>query len=272
MYKEIKLKKQLKILITSTFAIYTFNVQANLLSNSGFESGLTDWQVPGNAGTRTVDPLAYEGVRYVYGATTATFTIWQGIDLLSMGYSSSAIDAGSLSVVFGGWQSGYTSDDTGQIIIRLLDANNNEIGVSSLASFTSSREWVEQSGTTDLLPGTRSIRYEFTGTRNFGSNNDAYLDAANLEVVPVSASTDSDGDQIPDSIEDSNDNGIVDPGETDPLDYDTDDDGLSDGYEINISGTDPTSVTILTEPGDMNGDGALNAGDLILIQKKILGN
>ena len=252
--------------------MYSFNVHANLLSNSGFESGKTGWQNSSNAIIRAADPLAYEGVNYISGGTTESYIIWQEINLLNAGISSSAIDAGSLRIVFGGAQSGWNSNDIGQIIIRLFDENNSEIGVSTLAPFTSSKQWIVQSDTTDLLPGTRSVRYEFTGTKIFGGNNDAYLDAANLEVVPVSASTDSDGDQIPDSIEDSNDNGIVDPGETDPLDYDTDDDGLSDGYEINISGTDPTSVTILTEPGDMNGDGALNAGDLILIQKKILGN
>jgi hypothetical protein len=42
---------------------------------------------------------------------------------------------------------------------------------------------------------------------------------------------DSDGDGLPDSVEDKNGNGIVDPGETDPFDADTDDDGIIDGIE-----------------------------------------
>ena len=44
---------------------------------------------------------------------------------------------------------------------------------------------------------------------------------------------DTDKDSLSDIQEDSNDNGIVDAGETDPLDQDTDDDGLSDGEEVN---------------------------------------
>ena len=44
---------------------------------------------------------------------------------------------------------------------------------------------------------------------------------------------DTDQDGLPDFQEDTNDNGIVDAGETDPLDQDTDDDGLSDGEEVN---------------------------------------
>ncbi|MGA1819435.1 MAG: Ig-like domain-containing protein [Thermoplasmatota archaeon] len=53
---------------------------------------------------------------------------------------------------------------------------------------------------------------------------------------------DSDEDGIPDIEEDVNGNGIVDQGETDPLDPDTDGDGLLDGIEIDTSdgnSTDP---------------------------------
>jgi hypothetical protein len=53
---------------------------------------------------------------------------------------------------------------------------------------------------------------------------------------------DSDQDGLPDLIEDQNGNHIVDPGETDPFDADTDDDGLSDGDEVNTYGTDPLSL------------------------------
>ncbi|MGD9101136.1 MAG: carbohydrate-binding domain-containing protein, partial [Anaerolineae bacterium] len=42
---------------------------------------------------------------------------------------------------------------------------------------------------------------------------------------------DSDGDGLPDWIEDANHNGVVDEGETDPHNPDTDGDGLSDGDE-----------------------------------------
>jgi hypothetical protein len=42
---------------------------------------------------------------------------------------------------------------------------------------------------------------------------------------------DTDGDGLPNAIEDKNGNGMVDPGETDPANPDTDGDGLSDGIE-----------------------------------------
>jgi len=46
---------------------------------------------------------------------------------------------------------------------------------------------------------------------------------------------DSDDDGIPDGIEDSNRNGIVDAGETDPCSVDTDRDGIQDGTEIGLT-------------------------------------
>ena len=261
------LKKSLNILLSSTFTVFSFNIHANLLSNPGFESGLTDWQSTNNVVIRTGDPLAYEGTNYIFGENTGTFTIWQDIDLINSGVSAAQIDTGNLNILFGGWQSGWNGNDMGQITVRLFDTNNIEIAANSLTAFTSSQQWTEQSGTISLLSGTRFIRYEFTGTKNSGINNDAYLDAATLDVTFI----DRDGDGLFDYAEDINNNGIVDPGETDPLDYDSDDDGLSDGYEVNVSGTDPTSTTTLAQPGDMNADSVLNAGDLLLLQKKILG-
>jgi len=60
---------------------------------------------------------------------------------------------------------------------------------------------------------------------------------------------DSDNDGLMDNIEDPNLNGIVDPGETDPMDDDSDDDGLLDGNEdanrngsVNFNETSPIDV------------------------------
>ena len=49
---------------------------------------------------------------------------------------------------------------------------------------------------------------------------------------------DDDNDGLLDVEEDANTNGSVDPGETDPLDFDSDDDGYGDGIEL-TQGSDP---------------------------------
>ncbi|WP_193388347.1 tandem-95 repeat protein, partial [Anaeromyxobacter sp. PSR-1] len=62
---------------------------------------------------------------------------------------------------------------------------------------------------------------------------------------------DTDGDGIPDGVEDTDHDGTVDPGETDPRDPDTDDDGIPDGVEdtdhdgsVDPGETDPLTATL----------------------------
>lgn len=69
-----------------------------------------------------------------------------------------------------------------------------------------------------------------------------------LGGVCVNPDGDEDGDGLTNAAEDVNRNGVVDSGETDPLNADTDGDGLSDGAEKNTSHTDPLKA-------DTDGDG-----------------
>ena len=111
------------------FTLFTCNVQANLILNSGFETGLTNWQTSGNPGIRTALPLAYEGNNYITGYATPLFSVWQDINILDHGFLTSEIDSGNLNVEFGGWQSGTSSQqDQGQISIHLFDSSMVEIG------------------------------------------------------------------------------------------------------------------------------------------------
>jgi len=188
-----------KLLINISYLLFTitsYNVQANLLSNPGFESDLINWSSTGGASIRTEAPAPHEGKNYIFGKNTELFSVWQDIDLISSGFTADVIDTGNLIVEFGGWQSGFsTQTDSGQISISFFGEAHDEIGKTQLSSFYSNMTWEEQLGVTELLTGTRSIRYEFTGTRDHGSNNDAYLDAAHLHIeaaqqapVPLPAS------------------------------------------------------------------------------------
>ena len=65
--------------------------------------------------------------------------------------------------------------------------------------------------------------------------------------------TDTDGDSLPDAVEDANGNETVDEGETDPLDADTDGGGESDGSE-KTGGRSPFDLTDdLTHDADKDG-------------------
>ncbi len=89
-------------------------------------------------------------------------------------------------------------------------------------------------------------------------NNDPDGDGRVNGVIDASGAIefgdqDDDNDGILDIHEDANFNNIVDPGETDPRNADSDGDGLTDGEEVNTYGTNPLVV-------DSDSDG-LNDGD-----------
>lgn len=78
---------------------------------------------------------------------------------------------------------------------------------------------------------------------------------------------DCDNDGIPDDIEDRNQNGIVDPGETDPCDTDTDNDGISEGqeygdpYNPKDSDNDGKPDAVESQNFDSDGDGIMDYED-----------
>jgi len=75
-------------------------------------------------------------------------------------------------------------------------------------------------------------------------DHDGRMDA--LDTDPTLSDTDADG--LRDGVEDSNQDGVRDPGETNPRLADTDDDDIADGSEVRSFGTDPLNP-------DSDGDG-----------------
>ncbi|MCP4994323.1 MAG: DUF2341 domain-containing protein, partial [Gammaproteobacteria bacterium] len=153
----------------------------NLLQNSGFESGLDNWQTD-NATIRTTNPNPHGATAYLYGGPdTALSYTYQTVDLVTLGYDVTAIDQGKYKVLYGGWQSGYQDQkDIGTIEVKFLDASQSIIATDSLGSFYSNSIWVEKKNELLIPAGTRSIIYGFQAERVEGSNNDGYLDDAYL--------------------------------------------------------------------------------------------
>jgi len=94
------------------------------------------------------------------------------------------------------------------------------------------------------------------------SDGDPSAVGDNVLDIDVQAVADQDGDGLPDFVEDANDNGIVDPGETDPFDDDTDDDGIVDGNEdLNDNGiVDPGETNPAND--DTDGDGVQDGTEI----------
>ncbi len=87
-------------------------------------------------------------------------------------------------------------------------------------------------------------------------DGDGLSDYAEMMLGTDATKRDSDGDTIPDGIEDANVNGVRDPGETNPAMYDTDVGGVNDGWEIQ-NGYDPLNP----DDDDRDLDGVLDDVD-----------
>lgn len=116
------------------------------------------------------------------------------------------------------------------------------------------------------------------------SNGDGYTNLENwlqdysLLVTDPSSLPDLDGDGTPDLIDpDIDGDGLSNDDEalqgTDPVNPDTDGDGYRDGTEVSLS-SDPldiNSTPIIVADGDVNLDGQINAADILLAQRQVLG-
>jgi len=92
-----------------------------------------------------------------------------------------------------------------------------------------------------------------------GDQDSCATGATCLSGVCYNPTEDSDGDGLTNDEEDKDGDGVVDTGETDPNDPDTDDDGFSDGEEVE-KGTDPTDSNSHPQSTteDSDGDGLTN--------------
>ena len=154
--------------------------------------------------------------------------------------------------------------------------------------------WENVSSVHHLLPGARFLQYQFfTNILNAPSNNGVYFDASRVALRQIvdldndllddffekgtctsEFDRDSDDDGLLDGEEDLNRDGVVNNGETDPCNVDTDGDGIQDGTELGVTTpiSDPdgsslyraTEVSVFvpdadsssfTSPTDMDSDG-----------------
>jgi hypothetical protein len=103
-------------------------------------------------------------------------------------------------------------------------------------------------------------------------DSDGLPDAVELLLGTDPLNPDTDGDGLFDGVEDANHNVVIDVGETDPLNPDTDSDGFSDGAEI-AANTDPLNIASFppAHDGDLNSDGLVNIVDVLLAERILTG-
>jgi Ca2+-binding RTX toxin-like protein len=165
---------------------------ANLLTNPGFENGVTGWTV--NPGSGAATGIAWDGTaRFRAGNVEGGFA-QQTVNLLAAGHTASQIDAGTLDAVFGGRlrRADDGSRDAGTVLVRFLDGAGNVIAESVADGTTPADRWSLAGGRAAIPVGTRSVVFRFEAQRVAGDSvNDAWLDGAFLRVTSESWAPDA---------------------------------------------------------------------------------
>lgn len=161
--------------------------QSNALDNSGFEEGLNSWMTD-HATLRSIDPPPHGGAAYLFGAddgSPISYT-FQIVTIEQLGFGAKRVDDGGAAVRYGGWQSGWhTQQDSGKIELQFRDSHNGLISTVDLGWHFSNNEWIEHAGAAVLPAGTRSVSFGFYALRKEGHNTDGYLDDAYLLPEPA---------------------------------------------------------------------------------------
>ncbi|MCI5127654.1 MAG: hypothetical protein D3907_03945 [Candidatus Electrothrix sp. AUS3] len=116
------------------------------------------------------------------GKSAATTHSYQVVDLAAKGFTVENIDSGALTARFGGWQSGFeTQEDRGKIEITFSNGSS-DLGSFDLGWFYSNHTWTLKENTVAVPTGTRFVTYHFYSERTEGNHNDGYLDDAFLII------------------------------------------------------------------------------------------
>ncbi len=168
----------------------------NLLTNSGFESGLANWNTNVEAGTGGTAASSFEGQsHFVPGATPLAFAE-QTADLIAAGYTPAELDSSDLRIVFGGRLRHSAVNQVSQSLasVEFLNGGGTSLGprVVSLATQSADGRWELVGDEVDIPVGARQavFRYEAARTAASGANA-GRLDNAWMRVVSETHGTDT---------------------------------------------------------------------------------
>ncbi len=151
---------------------------ANLIANSGFESGLGGWTVNAGSAVKTGAPAAYQGSQYFSAGSSEQGFAEQSINLVNAGFAAAEIDGGLLDLAFGGRvrSASEAPRDAGTVSLIFLDAVGQEIRRQAVKALNADGRWELVGDRVTAPTGARFAVLRFDADRNSGSTNDAWFD------------------------------------------------------------------------------------------------
>lgn len=157
----------------------------NLISNPSCELPLPNAQIPfwqvvsGSWGQQFDTPPPFNGNFYFAAGNEAVAELAQDIDL---SFDSCVVDAGLRSLTFSGRLRSFnqTPADSGQVRIKLFDAQNALLYQWESAIIGSIQSWTLVTHTFNVPAGTSTCRIELVARRYNGNTNDAFFDDLSL--------------------------------------------------------------------------------------------
>lgn len=157
----------------------------NLLVNPGAEQGADGWtalvgalEVLADGECGGISPFAGDNY-FAVGGVCEDHEFGEAAQTVVLDSHAAAIDAGDVTVRFGGMLSTWGGDDQPEIELVFLDVDGQERGRTGRHSSMIS-EWTLVSAHAAVPPSTRAIDFLLFGTRHAGDDNDSYFDDLHL--------------------------------------------------------------------------------------------
>ncbi|MBF93987.1 MAG: hypothetical protein CMH58_02360 [Myxococcales bacterium] len=160
----------------------------NLVVNGDAEAGTEGWNVVTGYFESVTDGECdgiepHRGTRYfaVGGVCDAAdeAEAYQDVDISDR---SIEVDRGELHARLSAWLSDYNGNDEVRVDLQFFGADGGQLGSSETLT-RRARGWRRMGFTTPIPVDTRILRIRLRGTRNAGSDNDAYVDDLSLHLV-----------------------------------------------------------------------------------------
>jgi len=160
----------------------------NLIKNNGAETGIGEWTVvagamESNASGECDGINPYKGSRYfAVGAACSPNAYGEAYQIADISSYSSEIDAGTKEIWFGAALSDWNGTDRPEFRLTFLDESGASTGATQKFGHQQS-VWKKFDKVTTVPAGTRQVKFELFGNRNFpGTANDSYLDEIYLVI------------------------------------------------------------------------------------------